>query len=57
MFDTDLMDLPYIISAFINLSFLLGILIRPSLRTTLNILLSSILLLNLIKITLDYLAR
>ena len=51
------MDLPCILSSFTNLSLLVGILIRPSLWTPLNILLSSILILNLIQISLDYLAR
>ena len=51
------MDLPWIILVFINLSLLIGIIIRPSLRTPLNILLSSLLIINIIKISLDYCAR
>ena len=54
---SDLMDVPCIISAFTNLSLLVGILIRPSMRTPLNILLTSLLVINLIKISLDYYAR
>ena len=57
MFDSTLLDLLFLISMSINLILLVGLLIRPSLRTHLNLFLSCLIILNLLKIFLDFASR
>ena len=57
MFDNTLLDILFLISMTINLTILVGLLIRPSLRTHLNIFLSCLVILNIIKIFLDFISR
>ena len=54
---SNLLCLLFLIGMFINILLLVGIFIRPSLRTSLNIFLSSLLILNIIKLGFEIVSR
>ena len=56
-FGSSLVILLFIVAMFINSILLVAFVIRPSLRTSLNIFLSSLIVLNIIKLSLEIVAR